>query len=311
MMKGTILASVLLFALTPYVLAQGAHEPIIDVHLHTHPANRFGTVGVPNPVTGEPSAATTDQALLDAALSQMRRYNIVAAVGFSDRQSVERWRNAAGGRIIGGMQIDQGIPGTPVAELRRDIVQGRVRLIGEIGAQWIGLAPNDPTLEPYLSLAEELDVPVGFHTGIGSVNAPFECCPKFRIGLGNPALIEDVLIRHPKLRVYLMHAGRPFLEETIALMSVYPQVYADISVIDWIIPRDEFHAYVQALIRAGLGKQLMFGSDQMIWPETIGIAVEAVQSIPGITEPQKRDIFYNNAVRFFRLSEQELKSWPR
>jgi len=55
----------------------------------------------------------------------------------------------------------------------------------------------------------------------------------------------------------------------------------------------------------------MFGSDQMIWPETIGMAVEAVQSIPGITEPQKRDIFYNNAVRFFRLSEQELKSWPR
>jgi uncharacterized protein len=264
---------------------------------------------MPNPVTGKPSAAITDQALLDAAFAQMRRYNIVAAVGFSDRQSVERWRNAAGSRIIGGMQIDQGIPGTPVAELRRDIIQGRVRVIGEIGAQWIGLAPNDPTLEPYLSLAEELDVPVGFHTGIGSVNAPFECCPKFRIGLGNPALIEDVLIRHPNLRVYLMHAGRPFLEETIALMSVYPQVYADISVIDWIIPRDEFYVYVQALIRAGLGKRLMFGSDQMIWPEAIGMAVEAVQSIPGITESQKRDIFYNNAVRFFRLNEQELKSW--
>ena len=310
-MKVAILAAVLLFTLGPFSLAQGAHEPIIDVHLHTHPANRFGTAGVPNPVTGKPSAAFTDQALLDAALAQMRRYNIVAAVGFSDRQSVERWRNAAGGRIIGGMQIDQGIPGTPIAVLRRDIMQGRVRVIGEIGGQYIGLAPNDPSLEPYLALAEELDVPVGFHTGIASANTPFECCPKFRISLGNPALIEDVLIRHPKLRVYLMHAGRPFLEETIALMSVYPQVYADISVIDWIIPRDEFYAYTQALIRAGLGKQLMFGSDQMIWPETIGMAIEAVQSIPGISESQKRDIFYKNAVRFFRLNEHELKSWPQ
>ena len=81
---------------------------------------------------------------------------------------------------------------------------------------YIGLAPSDPSLEPYLAVAEELDVPVGFHTGIASANTPFDCCPKFRIGLGNPALIEDVLIRHPKLRVYLMHAGRPFLEETIA-----------------------------------------------------------------------------------------------
>jgi predicted TIM-barrel fold metal-dependent hydrolase len=308
-MKVAPLGAALLFALGPYVLAQEAREPIIDVHLHTHPANRFGAVGMPNPVTGKPSAAITDQALLDAALAQMRRYNIVAAVGFSDRQSVERWRKAAAGRIIGGMQIDRGIPGTPVAELRRDISQGKVGIIGEIGGQYIGLAPNDPALEPYLSLAEELDVPVGFHTGIGPANAPFECCPKFRIGLGNPALIEEVLIRHPKLRVYLMHAGRPFLEETIALMSVYPQVYADISVIDWIIPRDEFHAYVQALIRAGLGKQLMFGSDQMIWPESIGMAVEAVRSIPGITESQKRDIFYDNAVRFLRLNERDLKPW--
>jgi len=82
-------------------------------------------------------------------------------------------------------------------------------------------------------------------------------------------------------------------------------------VIDWIIPRDEFYAYTQALIRAGLGKQLMFGSDQMIWPETIGMAIEAVQSIPGISESQKRDIFYKNAVRFFRLNEHELKSWPQ
>ncbi len=266
-MKVATICAVLLFALGPYVLAQEAREPIIDVHLHTHPANRFGTVGVPNPVTGRPSAAMTDQALLDAALAQMRRYNIVPAVGFSDRQSVERWRNGAAGRIIGGMQIDQGIAGTRIGELRRDITQGSVRVIGEIGAQYLGLAPSDPILEPYLSLAEELDVPVGFHTGIASPNTPLECCPKFRIPLGNPALIEDVLIRHPKLRVYLMHAGRPFLEETIALMSVYPQVYADISAIDWIITRDEFYAYVRALIRAGLEKQLMFGSDQMIWPE--------------------------------------------
>ncbi len=138
-MRIAFLAAVLLFALGPYVLAQEAREPIIDVHLHTHPANRFGTVGVPNPVTGKPSAAVTDQALLDAALAQMRRYNIVAAVGFSDRQSVERWRNGAAGRIIGGMQIDQGIAGTPIRELRRDVTQGSVRVIGEIGVQYVGL----------------------------------------------------------------------------------------------------------------------------------------------------------------------------
>jgi len=87
-------------------------------------------------------------------------------------------------------------------------------------------------------------------------------------------------------------------------MYMYPQVYADLSTISWIIPRETFHDYLGNLIRAGLGKQLMFGSDQMIWPETIGLAVEAIQSADFLTEEQKRDIFYNNAVRFLKLEEE-------
>jgi predicted TIM-barrel fold metal-dependent hydrolase len=86
-------------------------------------------------------------------------------------------------------------------------------------------------------------------------------------------------------------------------MSVYPQVYADVGAIDWLIPREEFHAYLQALVRAGLGKRIMFGSDQMIWPEAIGMAIEGVESAKFLTRAQKRDIFYNNAVKFFRLDK--------
>jgi predicted TIM-barrel fold metal-dependent hydrolase len=155
-------------------------------------------------------------------------------------------------------------------------------------------------------LAEELDIPVGVHTGLGPPNTPYECCPKFRASLGNPALLEEVLIRHPKLRVYLMHAGYPYLQETIAIMHLYPQVYADLGAIDWLRPREEFHAYLRALVRAGFGKRLMFGSDQMVWPEGIGMAIEGIESASFLTEEQKRDIFYNNAVRFLRLDENKL-----
>jgi predicted TIM-barrel fold metal-dependent hydrolase len=48
----------------------------------------------------------------------------------------------------------------------------------------------------------------------------------------------------------------------------------------------------------------MFGSDQMVWPEALGMAIEGIQSANFLTEEQKRDIFYNNAVRFFRLDKQ-------
>jgi predicted TIM-barrel fold metal-dependent hydrolase len=168
--------------------------------------------------------------------------------------------------------------------------------MGEIGTQLLGMPPNDPALEPYFALAEEVDVPVLIHTlGIG----PY--MPGFRSAAGNPLLLEDVLVHHPKLRLYLENAGFPYQEEMIAMMYQYPQLYADVSTITWVIPRTAFYDYLNALVRAGLGKRLMFGSDQMVWPEKIGEAIEAINQAPFLTNEQKRDILYNNAARFLRL----------
>lgn len=50
----------------------------------------------------------------------------------------------------------------------------------------------------------------------------------------------------------------------------------------------------------------MFGSDQMQWPETIALAIEAINTADFLTAEQKRDILYNNAARFLRLSEEEI-----
>jgi predicted TIM-barrel fold metal-dependent hydrolase len=295
---------ILLLSIPALAQRDQRRPPIIDVHIHAHRADRFGKAGIPNPVTGRPSAATTDEALLRAALSAMRRYNIVKAFASSRLDSVERWRVAAPGLIVGGAQVDRGIPTPDINQLRQLFASGRLGFVGEVGAQYLGLSPTDAKLEPYFALAEELDIPVAVHTGISAPNTPYECCPDFRASLGDPGLLEEVLIRHPKLRVNLMHAGYPYLQNTLAIMSVYPQVYADLGAIDWIIPREEFHAYLQALVRAGFGKRIMFGSDQMIWPEAIGMAIEGVESAKFLTYAQKRDIFYNNAVRFFRLDKK-------
>jgi len=159
----------------------------------------------------------------------------------------------------------------------------------------------DPQLEPYLAVAEELDLPVAVHTGLGPPGTPYGDSPNFRTHLGNPQLLEEVLVKHPRLRLQLMHAGWPYLQETIAIMHLYPQVYADIAVIDWFIPRAEFHAYLAALMRAGFGRRLMFGSDQMVWPDAIDRAIEGVTSAAFLSDEELRDIFYDNAARFLRL----------
>ena len=81
----------------------------------------------------------------------------------------------------------------------------------------------------------------------------------------------------------------------------HPTLYVDVSTITWLIPRDAFHDYLRALVRAGFGKRIMFGSDQLYWPEVIGEAIDAVQSAHFLTHAQKRDILFNNAARFLRL----------
>ena len=80
--------------------------------------------------------------------------------------------------------------------------------------------------------------------------------------------------------------GYPYRDEMTAMMTLYPQLYADVSTITWVIPRTAFYDYLQALVRAGLGRRLMFGSDQMRWPEKITVGIDAVQQAPFLTAEQ-------------------------
>ena len=47
----------------------------------------------------------------------------------------------------------------------------------------------------------------------------------------------------------------------------------------------------------------MFGSDQMVWPEATGMAVEGIRSAKFLTKEEKGDIFYNNTANFLKLKE--------
>jgi predicted TIM-barrel fold metal-dependent hydrolase len=278
-----------------------SRPPIIDMHMHAYGLPE-GSAPPENPVTGRPSASRTTAELREASLAALARYNIVKACISGPAETVAQWRAAAPDRVLAGVYVDENNPLPDLAALRADILAGRVQVLGELVFQHIGLAPNDSRLEPYYALAEELDIPVAIHTGIGPPGTPYlPGLQNFRVTLGNPALVEDVLVHHPRLRVYLMHGGAPYLQETKAILSVYPQVYLDLATINWILPRQEFHDYLHELMVAGFGKRLLFGSDQMYWPEAVGMAIEGIKSAPFLSEQEKRDIFYNNAVRFLGL----------
>ena len=103
-----------------------------------------------------------------------------------------------------------------------------------------------------------------------------------------------------------MHYGSPLVDEMIAMMFTHPNLYVDVSCNNWSLPRAQFHDALRRMVDAGLEKRIMFGSDQMYWPDAIGEAIRAIETAPFLDAEQKRDILYNNAARFLRLSEAQI-----
>lgn len=307
-----LVASALLSGCAHSFGAKTRSMPIIDVHLHTVSIPPDG-VFLPNPVTGQRMTAKNDKDAMQAVLAEMKRFNVVKAIISGPLDTVLDWGKENPDRFICGILPDINTLLPPVSRLRQEFLEGHLRVLGELTLQYAGIGPEDPRLEPYFALAEELDIPVAFHTGSGPPEMAYHGAPKFRLPLGNPLLLEDVLVRHPKLRVWICHGGADYLQETCMLMSQYPQVYADVSVINWIDGpegREWFHGYLKALLQHGFGKRLMFGSDQMSWPDAIGLAIEGIESAKFMSPEQKRDIFYDNAVRFFKLYQPDSTQKP-
>lgn len=296
-------------ALSTSALAQGNERydgPIIDMHMHVFPLSEGPghRPCAPRPCAGPARVAKTDEEVLRLTLEMMEEHNVV--LGFlSHAQSktiddLFEWVDAAPDRFIASPNICDP-DNADLKRIEREYEAGRLTGMGEVSSQYCGLAIDDPKLADVFALADKYDVPVLVHShGTG---APSK---RFRIDIGRPSRIEEVLIRFPNMRLYIEDAGFPFLEDTIALMYRYPNVYGDLSNMTWIYSRKAFYNYFENLMDAGLGKRLMFGSDQMQWPEVIPLAVKAIESAPFLTVEQKRDIFYNNAARFLRLTEEEI-----
>lgn len=281
--------------------------PIIDMHLHAYseiPPN------VPADWAGEQEARDLYSPVdakkhMEQVLESMKRNNITLAVTSSDQmEAINNWAEVAPNQIIGGVQTDDtGMPIVSADSMKILFEKEEIGILGELGLQYFGVKPDDSRLETYYTVAEEHGIPVCLHTGLGPPGAPYQLAPKFRTTLGRPSLFEPVLISHPEIKAFLAHAGWPYIDETIAMMYIYTDLYVDLGVLTWALTKESLHRVLKQLIDAGFEERIMFGSDQMIWPGAVDLAVQNIQDVPFLTEQQRADIFYNNAARFLGLSE--------
>lgn len=318
--------------LLPLEAAAQARPPIIDMHLH---ARRAGAIdGSPPPLCAPPVAmplrdndrplengppcanpippAFSGEQVMRDTIAILKRRNIIAMAS-GEPEDIARWRAAAPDRVIAGLDL-RIKPRAPTArfqarspeEVRMLHRAGTFEVLGEVMAQYEGIAPADLRLEPYWALAEELGIPVGIHLGPGDSASPYDAGLGYRARASSALGMEEVLVRHPRLRVYIMHAGYPLIDDLLALMGAHPQVYVDVAAIVATEPRPAFYRYLRQIVEGGYGDRVMFGTDQGIWPGVIEVAIQSIEQAPFLSEPQKRDIFYNNAARFLRLSPEQI-----
>ena len=330
-----ILRLCLVLALLPASAVAQERLPILDMHLHALAADHQGPppLAMCTPITPFPAwdperpygetfmamlktppcpdpvwSPETDEELMAQTIDVMNRLNIVGVLSGPEPDRIAAWEAAAPGRVIPALILEFGGAGANFSpdSLRNLHTAGRLAVLGEVVNQYAGIAPDDERMEPYWALAEELDIPVGIHVGTGPPGVIYLGAQGYRARLHSPLTMEEVLVRHTRLRVYVMHAGYPMLDDMLAVLYAHPQVYVDVGVIVFTQPRPAFYLYLRGIMEAGFGNRVMFGSDQMVWPGVIERAVAVIEEAPFLSEEQKRDILYHNAARFLRLTEEEI-----
>jgi hypothetical protein len=279
--------------------APETRQPIIDLHRHAS------------------WPGDSDASALTEIRPAMRDYNVVAAALFiTNPEDLALYPSNEQARFILSpmlpcpvLTVDRKWCFTetsgpmPDAEwLERQLAAGTLGGLGELVFNYAGIPADDPAMETFWSLAARYDVPAFVHSGRGPEpgQGPRRypgCCPDYQADYGNPELLRPVLERHPRLRLVLGHTGFDYLDETIALMRDFPSVYAEMSVLNSVGPRELHDASLRRLVEADLADRIVLGSDDQDYAPI----VERIEAAEFLTPEQRRGIYYDNAARFLRL----------
>jgi predicted TIM-barrel fold metal-dependent hydrolase len=129
------------------------------------------------------------------------------------------------------------IPFASVDPYRRKAGVGILhRLVTDFGMRGLKLHPssqefwpNDRLAYPLYGAAEELGIPVLFHTGHTGIGAGEPGGGGIRLKYSNPMLVDDVAVDFPDLTIILAHPSFPWQDEALSVARHKPNVHIDLS----------------------------------------------------------------------------------
>ena len=277
--------------------------PVVDFHIHAYDfpvnappsfvefmdremAKAYGSYAkfVERYTTGESYLRVLDEAGVDYGVILAELAPITSAI--ASNETVERLCQGQP-RLIPFASLNPYLVENPARELERLVRDHGFRGL-KLYPTYSYFYPNDPKLYPVYAKAQELGIPVKWHTGTSAF-------PASRLKYGDPVHIDDVAVDFPELVAIITHSGRPIWYETAyTLARMRKNVYMEIAG----LPPKKLLEYFPDLER--VSDKVLFGSD---WPSvpTMKGNVEGLRALAISTEAKAR-ILGGNAARLLRLA---------
>ncbi len=157
-------------------------------------------------------------------------------------------------RLIGFASVDPHKGVLALKELDRAVCELGLQGL-KILPHLIEMNPNDARLNPLYERAQDLDIPILFHSGTQFHEGT-------RIKYCQPVFLDDVAVDYPKLKIVIAHFGFPWFVEALAVVQRNPNVYFNIA--GWApkyIPE-----MVVTYMNGILSHKVLFGSDYPLLP---------------------------------------------
>jgi uncharacterized protein len=249
---------------------------IIDVHTHVgeyplHISEKFATEAR-EAWPGIPLGGSLDDhyrdALADVDRAVVLAFNAPASGFVVPNDYVAEYVARDPARLIGFGAVDPS-DGGAVDELER--MKGDLGLVGcKLGPIYQDVDPLGAEFLRVCEALERLELPMLIHQGTTFARAG-------SLLQARPILLDEIALRHPRLKIVIAHVGHPWLDDAIAVVRRHPYVFADVS---GLVPR-RWQLY-QALVSAveyRVAHKLLFGSDFPFF--TARQTIDGLRSVAG------------------------------